>query len=97
MTANLPAISLSKSPIHSTKPYTPEIRRLIYTTNPIEAYHRGLRKATKTRSLFPTDQALLKVLWLAHDNIAAKWSKPPPHWELILNQLPIRFADRLPL
>lgn len=77
--------------------YTPEIRRLIYTTNPIEAYHRGLRKATKTRSLFPTDQALLKVLWLAHDSIAAKWTKPLPHWELILNQLAIRFADRLPL
>lgn len=77
--------------------YTPEIRRLIYTTNPIEAYHRGLRKATKTRSLFPTDQALLKVLWLAHDNIAAKWSKPLPHWELILNQLAIRFANRIPL
>ncbi len=45
--------------------------------------------ATKTRSLFPTDQALLKVLWLAHDNIAAKWSKPLPHWELILNQLAV--------
>lgn len=77
--------------------YTPEIRRLIYTTNPIEAYHRGLRKATKTRSLFPTDQALLKVLWLAHDNFAAKWTKPLPHWELILNQLAIRFGDRIPL
>jgi transposase-like protein len=56
-----------------------------------------LRKATKTRSLFPTDQALLKVLWLAHDNIAAKWIMPLHHWELILNQLAIRFGDRVPV
>jgi len=39
----------------------------------------------------------VKVLWLTHDNIVAKWSKPLPHWELILNQLTIRFADRIPL
>lgn len=53
------------------------------------------RKATKTRSLFPTDQAILKVFWLAHNNIAAKWTKPLPHWVLILDQLAIRFGNRI--
>jgi transposase-like protein len=77
--------------------YTPEIRRLIYTTNPIEAYNRGLRKATKTRAAFPTELSVRKLLWLAHDAIAAKWSKPLPNWPLILNQLAIRFGDRIPL
>jgi transposase-like protein len=43
-----------------------------------------------------TDKALLKLLWLAHDNIAVKWTKPLPHWELILNQLAIRFGNRIP-
>lgn len=77
--------------------YTPEIRRLIYTTNPIEGYNRQLRKATKTKGAFPTAEAVRKSFWLAHQNIAGKWDRPLHNWELILNQLAIRFDGRMPL
>jgi transposase-like protein len=77
--------------------YTPEIRRLIYTTNPIEGYNRQLRKATKTKGAFPTAEAVRKSFWLAHQNIAQKWDRPLYNWELILNQLAIRFEARMPL
>ena len=77
--------------------YTDEIRRLIYTTNPIEAYNRQLRKATKTKGAFPTTDAVRKSFWLAHQNIAGNWERPLHNWELILNQLAIRFDGRMPL
>lgn len=77
--------------------YTPEIRRLIYTTNPIEGYNRQLRKVTKTKAAFPTYEAVRKVLWLAHQNIAKKWTMPVHNWAMILNQLAIRFEGRFPL
>jgi putative transposase len=77
--------------------YTPDIRRLIYTTNPIEGYNRQLRKATKTKGAFPTAEAVRKSFWLAHQNIAGKWDRPIHNWELILNQLVIRFEGRLPI
>lgn len=77
--------------------YTPEIRRLIYTTNPIEGYNRQLRKVTKTKALFPTYEAVRKVLWLAHQNIAKKWTMPVQNWAMILNQLAIRFEGHFSL
>jgi len=77
--------------------YTPEIRRLIYTTNTLDGYHRQLRKVTKTRSVFPSPEAVRKLLWLAHQDIARKWTVPLPNWANILNQLAIRFEDRFPL
>jgi transposase-like protein len=77
--------------------YTPEIRRLIYTTNLIEAYHRQLRKVTKNRAAFPSPDAARKLLWLAHRDIARKWTMPIPNWAIILNQLAIRFEDRFPI
>lgn len=77
--------------------YTPEIRRLIYTTNPIEGYNRQLRKATKTKGAFPTPEAVRKSFWLAHQNIAQHWDRPIHNWELILNQLAIRFEGRISL
>ncbi len=77
--------------------YTPEIRRLIYTTHPIEGYNRQLRKVTKTKAAFPTYEAVRKVLWLAHQNIAKKWTMPVPNWAMILNQLAIRFEGRFPV
>jgi putative transposase len=77
--------------------YTPEIRRLIYTTNPIEAYNRQLRKVTKAKTLFPTPEAVRKVLWLAHQDIVKKWTMPLPNWAQILNQLAIRFQERFPV
>ncbi len=77
--------------------YTPEIRRLIYTTNPIEGYNRQLRKVTKSKAVFPTPEAVRKMLWLAHRDIIKKWTMPIPNWPLILNQLAIRFEARFPL
>jgi len=74
-----------------------EIRRLIYTTNPIEGYNRQLRKVTKTKSSFPTPQAALKLIYLANVHITKKWTKPIPNWPLILNQLAIRFEGRFPI
>jgi transposase-like protein len=74
--------------------YTAEIRRLIYTTNPIEGYNRQLRKTTKNRGVFPTPEALLKLLWLTQRDAARKWTMPIPRWPSILNQLAIHFEDR---
>jgi transposase-like protein len=77
--------------------YTPEIRRLIYTTNLIEGYNRQLRKVSKNRAAFPSDEALRKLLWLAHRDIEKKWTMPIPNWAMILNQLAIHFEDRFPV
>jgi transposase-like protein len=74
--------------------YPAEIRRLIYTNNAIEGYHRQLRKVTKNKSVFPTTQAVRKLLYLATVNITRKWTMPLVHWPSILNQLAIRFQDR---
>ncbi len=74
-----------------------EIRRLIYTTNTIEGYHRQLRKVLKNKSSFPTSQAVRKLLYLATMDITKKWTAPLHNWPLILNQLVIRFDDRCPL
>lgn len=77
--------------------YPAEIRRLIYTTNSVEAYHRQLRKVTKSKGAFPTPQAARKLLFLAHREIFKKWTMPIYNWPLILNQLVIRFEDRMPI
>lgn len=75
--------------------YPAEIRRLIYTTNAVEGYHRQLRKVTKTKSIFPTPEAARKLLFLANRDILKKWTMPIQNWPLILNQLVIRFEGRL--
>jgi transposase-like protein len=75
--------------------YPSEIRRLIYTTNSVEGYHRQLRKVTKSKSIFPTPEAARKLLFLAHRDIFKKWTMPIHNWPLILNQLVIRFEGRL--
>ena len=77
--------------------YPAEIRRLIYTTNAIEAYNRQLRKVTKNKNLFPTPKSIRKLLYLAHHDIAKQWTMPIPNWAKIRNQLAIRFDDRFPL
>src|SRR5688572_7147640 len=69
-----------------------EIRRLIYTTNAIEGYNRGLRKVVKTKASFPTPEAARKLLYLANQNMTQKWTMPLQNWANILNQLAIRFA-----
>ena len=77
--------------------YTPPIRTLIYTTNAVEGYHRQLRKVTKTKGAFTSDMALLKLIYLATKNIEKKWTSPLQNWALTVQQLAIRFGDRLPL
>lgn len=74
-----------------------EIRRLIYTTNTVEGYHRQLRKVIKNKGSFPTEQSVRKLLYLATMDITKKWTNPIRNWPLILNQLAIRFEDRWPL
>ena len=74
-----------------------EIRRQIYTTNTVEGYHRQLRKVIKTKGSFPTEQSVRKLLYLATMNITKKWTAPIQNWPLILNQLAIRFQDRMPV
>jgi putative transposase len=74
--------------------YPAEIRRIIYTTNSVEAYHRQLRKVTKTKSSFPSPEAARKLLYLATMDITRKWTSPIRDWAKVLNQLVIRFEDR---
>lgn len=76
--------------------FPPEIRKIIYTTNAIESLNMSLRKVTKTRSSFPNDDALLKLLFLALRNIAKKWTRPVPDWRAALNRFAIIYEDRMP-
>ena len=73
-----------------------EVRRLIYTTNTIEGFNRQLRKVTKSKSVFPTDDSLLKMLYLAMMDITKKWTGRRQDWSLIYAQMAIFFGDRLP-
>lgn len=75
--------------------YPQEVRTLIYTTNPIESFNRGIRKVTKNRGAFPSEQAALKLLYLAVEGISKKWSLPIRNWGPIFSQLSIMFEDRL--
>jgi len=77
--------------------YTEPIRRLIYTTNPVEGYNRQVRKVTKTKGAFTSDMALQKLVYLATRNIEKKWTSPLQNWALTVQQLAIKFGDRLPL
>lgn len=75
--------------------YSPELRKLIYTTNMIESYHRQLRKVTKGKSIFPNDEALLKMLYLATMDVLRKWTGRVQNWGQILLQLTVHFPDRV--
>ena len=77
--------------------YPAAIRKLIYTTNTIEGYHRQIRKVTKTKGAFTSDMALLKLVYLASRNIENKWTQPLQNWSLTVSQLSIIFGERLPL
>jgi putative transposase len=74
-----------------------EIRRLIYTNNAIESYNRQLRKVSKNKAVFPTVESVRKVFFLAHRDIAKKWTMPIPNWANILNQLVVYFPGRFKL
>lgn len=71
------------------------IRKIIYTTNVIESLNSQFRKVTKTKLIFPTDDSLLKMLYLAVERIAKKWTRNYPGWDLVINQLNIVFSDVL--
>jgi putative transposase len=75
--------------------YPSEIRKLIYTTNAIEGFNRQLRKVTKSKTVFPSDDSLLKMLYLATMDITRKWTGRRQDWGLIHSQLLIYFGDRL--
>ncbi|MBU5439112.1 IS256 family transposase [Tissierella sp. MSJ-40] len=75
--------------------YPLEIRAIMYTINIIEGFHRQLRKVTKTKTMFPSDQALEKILYLASQNAVKKWTHRYKNWDLILNQLIIFFDGRI--
>ena len=75
--------------------YPYELRRMIYTTNQIENYNRQLRKATKTRTIFPSDDALFKLLYLATMDVTEKWTGRDREWSKILSQLCIYFEERI--
>jgi putative transposase len=76
--------------------YGEDIRRLIYTTNTIEGYHRQIRKVTKTKGAFTNDMALLKLVYLATQRIMEKWTQPLHNWSLTIQQLSIMFEGRMP-
>ena len=75
--------------------YPQEIRRVIYTTNAIEAVHRQFRKLTKTKGAFPNENSLMKLLYVGIQNASAKWTMPIQNWNLTLSQLAIYFEGRL--
>ncbi len=75
--------------------YTEDIRRIIYTTNTIEGFHRQVRKVTKNKGCFPNDDALLKLVYLAYKNISQKWYKPLSNWLMVAAQLSIHFEGRM--
>lgn len=75
--------------------YPPEIRKVIYTTNAIESVNMSLRKLTKNRGSFPSDEALLKLFFLALRNISQKWSLPIRDWKAALTRFTIEFGDRI--
>lgn len=76
--------------------YPAEIRIAIYTTNAIESLNMSLRKVTKNRGHFPSDEAMFKLLYLALKNIAKKWTMPIRDWKSALNQFSIMFGNRIP-
>ena len=73
-----------------------EVRCLIYTTNAIEGFNRQLRKVTNSKSVFPTDDSLLKMLYLAMMDITRKWTDQRIDWSMIHAQLAIYYEDRMP-
>ena len=76
--------------------FSNDVRKVIYTTNAIEGFNRQLRKVTKAKSVFPTDDSLLKMLYLAMMDITKKWTGRRQDWSLIHAQMAIYFAERMP-
>jgi putative transposase len=75
--------------------YSGEVRRLIYTTNAVEGFHKILRKFTKTKVIYPAADSLRKSIYRSIQDISRKWTMPIPNWGIIIGQLMIFFEDRL--
>jgi len=75
--------------------YPEELRRIIYTTNSVEALHRQFRKVTKPKSLFPNDDALKKMLYLAYKDISKNWTQQVKNWPYIISQLSVLFKEKI--
>ena len=75
--------------------FSDDIRRIMYTTNIIEGVNRQFRKVTKTKSVFPNDSSLEKMLYLASQNVMQKWKMRYRNWDLVLSQLTILYKDRM--
>ena len=75
--------------------YPAEIRKLIYTTNTIQGYHRQIRKVTKNKGVFTSDMSLLKLIYLATERIARKWTMPLHGWAVSASQLKIIFGNQM--
>jgi putative transposase len=73
-----------------------EIRKVIYTTNAVESLNMSLRKVIKTRGSFPSEDAALKLLYLALERVSKKWTRPVQDWKAALNRFAILYEDRLP-
>ena len=72
-----------------------EVRRIMYTTNVIERLNRQYRKVTKTKSVFPSDSSLEKMLYLASQNVAKKWTQRYRNWDQVISQLTVLYGERL--
>jgi transposase-like protein len=70
---------------------------MIYTTNVVEGMHRQIRKVTKTKGSFDNDMTLLKLVYLSMQRVYKKWNKPCHNWSLIVQQLGIKFGERMPV
>ncbi|VEB32288.1 transposase [Legionella sainthelensi] len=75
--------------------YPEELRRIIYTTNIVEGFHRQIRKYTKNKGAFTSENALIKLIYCAAQKVLEKWNQPMHNWALIVSQLQIYFEDRL--
>ena len=77
--------------------YSDNIRTMIYTTNIVEGFNRQIRKVTKSKGVFPNEDGLMKLVWLAARNVSSKWTRPVQNWNLTAQQLYIHFPDRFSL
>ena len=75
--------------------FSPRIRKMIYTTNALEGFNRQVRKYTKSRTIFPTDESLNKCVYLATMEIMEKWTQPVPNWGATLAELTLFFTEEL--
>ncbi|MWQ83449.1 transposase, partial [Glaesserella parasuis] len=75
--------------------YPADIRKAIYTTNVVESLNSVIRRVIKKRNVFPTDDSVFKVIWLAIKDASKKWTMPIQNWKLAMNRFMIDFGDRL--